>query len=444
MRRIALFVATTAGPVRVERITRERAPQSMVCLRRSSTVLPISAAYDGFVRPGSGVIERAFGPFEDGAFRLDVSAAIESGESWQLGVFVAHALAARAQEACLATEDSADTIIWLTGKVDCDLAVGPVGHVAEKIHASREAFARWAAAGRPVYLFVPAGVDGDAVPEPPVTGLRLIPVASTAEVFAALDLPLAAGPAQIRNLPAVIPSRTPARLMAGGLAAATVAAITLLAWPMTHMAPQLPPPVTRDSAPAAQVQPRAQAPIQPMPKVTLASVPAAAEPQRAPAQVTAVTGPKISVTERRAPAGHTCADVQFGAVAASEAPVAGEASGASMLSGLCGLGLVVDNGDQPAFVALDLHVVSGKLLYGTVRPEALSGQTSFRGRQEWAIDLPRRLTQPFEIQVTALKGDRAVAGEASWLQAQPDTAVAAKDLAASGIGAAILRHRVAP
>ena len=57
-----------------ERITRERAPQSMVCLKRTSRVLPISGDYDSFVRRGSGVIERTFGPFEDGAFRLDVAA----------------------------------------------------------------------------------------------------------------------------------------------------------------------------------------------------------------------------------------------------------------------------------------------------------------------------------------------------------------------------------
>src|SRR5215469_10541440 len=135
MRRIAIFIATTAGPVRVERITRERAPQSMVCLKRSSTVLPISVGYDAFVRPGSGVVERTFGPFEDGAFRLDLSGPIESGESWQLGVFVAHALVACG--GTLVCEEDAEAIVWLTGTVDCDLAVGSVGHVSEKIHASQ-------------------------------------------------------------------------------------------------------------------------------------------------------------------------------------------------------------------------------------------------------------------------------------------------------------------
>src|SRR4051812_18835389 len=119
MKRVAVFVATTDGPARVERITRERAPQSMVCLNRSSTVLPISAAYDSFVRPGSGVIERAFGPFEPGAFRLDVSAPIEAGESWQLGFFVAHALAASSRDICFSAPEDADAVLWLTGRVDC-------------------------------------------------------------------------------------------------------------------------------------------------------------------------------------------------------------------------------------------------------------------------------------------------------------------------------------
>ena len=43
------------------------------------------------------MIEREFGPFDSGAFRLDVSAPISDGESWQLGVFLAHALAENKQ-----------------------------------------------------------------------------------------------------------------------------------------------------------------------------------------------------------------------------------------------------------------------------------------------------------------------------------------------------------
>jgi hypothetical protein len=198
--RLAVFVATTSGPVRIERITRERAPQSMVCLRRTSTVLPISTTYDSFVRCGSGVIEKTFGPFEDGAFRLDVSDPIETGESWQLGVFVAHALSAGVKDALLGTQDTADSIVWLTGHVDYDLAVGSVGHLAEKVHASREAIATWIALGRSVTMLVHDGPDREAVMAAGVPqGARLVAVKSAADALSALDLKLPAPPRPARE-----------------------------------------------------------------------------------------------------------------------------------------------------------------------------------------------------------------------------------------------------
>ncbi len=188
MKRIAVFIATTHGPIRVERITRERARQSMVCLKRSSSVLPISAAYDNFVRPGSGVVERAFGPFEDGAFRLDLSAPIETGESWQLGFFVAHAIAA-SSNAELASDDEADTIIWLTGRVDYDRAVGAINHMSEKIFASRAAIGEWVATGRSVTLFVPSGADSETAAGAGIPrGARLVSTSSADDVLAALSL----------------------------------------------------------------------------------------------------------------------------------------------------------------------------------------------------------------------------------------------------------------
>lgn len=97
--KVRVFLATTEGVVQIERITREDARQSAICLKRTTKVLPVSAGYDAFVRPPSGVIEREFGPYPAGAFRLDVSAPVSEGESWQLGVFAAHALAAAGRRA---------------------------------------------------------------------------------------------------------------------------------------------------------------------------------------------------------------------------------------------------------------------------------------------------------------------------------------------------------
>jgi hypothetical protein len=410
MKRIAVFIATTGGPVRVERITRERAPQSMVCLNRSSTVLPISAAYDSFVRPGSGVIERTFGPFEPGAFRLDVSAPIESGESWQLGVFVAHAISV-SQNYMLAAAEEADAVVWLTGQVDCDLAVGSVGHVAEKIHASRAALSGWRTAGRPVSLFVREGADHAAVVAAGApAGVAVVDVRSAGDVLAALGL--ATSPAARGNTllaPPATVKRAPVRLLAGGLVVSAAVAIALTQWP----AVQAPPPSERLEA----LKPAA--PIDVPAPVTVAVATPAPDAQ-----------PNILIVERRAPAGRTCAEVQFGSVAAVEAPVTPAGAGSSALKGLCGLGVAVDNGDLPRFVAVDIDAVAGKLLYGTARPDILSGKTAFGGRQEWAIDLPRRLPGPFEIRVTAVSGLQPVAAREG-ADSQSNTAV-------------ILRHRVLP
>lgn len=376
MKRVAVFVATTGGLARVERITRERAPQSMVCLNRSSTVLPISADYDSFVRPGSGVIEKNFGPFEPGAFRIDVSAPIETGESWQLGFFAAHALCAAG--ATLAPPEDADEIVWLTGSVDYDLAVGAVGHMAEKLHASRAAFEAWRAAKRRVTLFMK---DPGIVPLPP--GIDAVFVHTASDVLAKLRLPPAPGravqPAPVR--------RAPLRLVAGGFALSAVAAVTLSQWPM----------------PAAE-------------RLEAVSLPVAApalEEKTAPPVVVIPPPPatRLEIVERRAPEGHSCAEVQFGTVPAVEVIAAGESDiPTSALKGLCALGVTIDNGATARFVAVDVQAVTGKLLYGTERPDSFAGQVAFGGRQQWAIDVPRRLPGPFEIRVTAVSGDHALSG----------------------------------
>ncbi|WP_419798930.1 MAG: DUF4384 domain-containing protein [Terasakiella sp.] len=156
MKRIAILIATTGGPVLVDRITPEPAPQSMMCLRRQSEVLPISLDYDDFVRAGSGVIMREFGPYEEGAFRLDVSGPIGTGLSWQLGVFAAHAVF-KSKSCELSDLETADLIVWLSGTVDNDLNVGDVDHMAQKVEASAGMLADYIAKGTPIVFG--AGVE---------------------------------------------------------------------------------------------------------------------------------------------------------------------------------------------------------------------------------------------------------------------------------------------
>ena len=396
MKRIAVFIATTHGPIRVERITRERAPQSMVCLKRGSSILPISAAYDNFVRPGSGVVERAFGPFEDGAFRLDLSAAIETGESWQLGFFVAHAIAA-STNAELASEDDADAIVWLTGRVDYDHAVGAINHMSEKVFASRAAIGKWVAAGRSVTLFVPSGADSETAANAGIPrGARLVSASSADDVLAALSL-------ATQNVAVSVPAVVPHKPVAARWAVAGIGAVALMtsAFVLT------------------------QHPVKPETVAKAAPIPALVKMPAAPPPAS-----KLALYELRAPADHSCAEVQFGAVAPLEKEIAatGEMT-ANTVDGLCGLGVSVDNGAQNRFVNVNVDVVSGKLLYGTVKPEAFDGQLPFTGRRVWAIDVPRRLTTPFELRVTATS--------------RPLAQTVAYD-PANSVATATLHHRVLP
>lgn len=449
MKRLAVFVATTSGPVRIERITRERAPQSMVCLRRSSTVLPISSAYDSFVRRGSGVIEKTFGPFEEGAFRLDLSEGIETGESWQLGVFIAHAISAAPKEMQLSDLETADQIVWLTGHVDYDLGVGSVGHLAEKIHASRDILAAWAAAGKSVVMIVHDGADRDAVsvlgiPE----GVALVAVRTASDALQALGLkvPHASVHAKKPDL----------RWITLGFAFFALASFTLYS-KVQHRADLL-PPVEHLEAVALETQPAPPAvqsvlkapiviePVEepPMREATLVASRLPVDVVEAPA-APVIPAPKFVIYERRAPEGHTCAEVQFGAVDALKVPVAATTSVSnSQLPGLCGLAVAVDNGARENFVAVVLDVVSGKLLYGTSRPDVFSGATAFDGRQEWAIDLPRRLSGPFEIKLAALSAGKTVAEQAQWFDSQPDEGAAVRELSAKGVATAMIHHRVSP
>ena len=137
MSKFAVFIATTGGPIHVERLTEEQAPQSLICVRRSSTILDVSGDYDDFVKLGSGVIEREFGPFEGNSFRVDVSEPIETGTSWQLPMFLAHAIQCCDGVSLTDQVEEADFIVWGTGHVDYDLNVTSVEHIYQKISGSK-------------------------------------------------------------------------------------------------------------------------------------------------------------------------------------------------------------------------------------------------------------------------------------------------------------------
>jgi hypothetical protein len=190
--RIRVVIATTEGPSTVLRVTAEDpAVRSVVCLGRTTTTLPISRAYDAFVRAPTGVVERAVG---HPSFRVDVSAPIDDGDSWQLGLYLAHRLKAAGR---LAEDDEpADKTVWVTGAVDGDLAVHPVERVSEKWRRSEGWLAE---SGVDLLMVVPSGQAG-ALGDLP-GGAEVVEAGTVGAVLARLGIERSSTPRRARRWP---------------------------------------------------------------------------------------------------------------------------------------------------------------------------------------------------------------------------------------------------
>lgn len=153
MKRTAIYIATTEGPSEIQRITPEDSDvRSVVCHDGKAIELPISADYDSFVRRPTGVIEACFG---HSAYRVDMSNPIASGLSWQLGLFIAHALFEEGR--LVRSDDNIPRIVWATGEVTRDLTVETVEDVDRKIRQSAGRIRACFEAGARVVMVFPAG-----------------------------------------------------------------------------------------------------------------------------------------------------------------------------------------------------------------------------------------------------------------------------------------------
>lgn len=153
MKRTAVYIATTEGPSEIQRITPEDSDvRSVICHDGKAIALPISADYDSFVRRPTGVIEACF---RHSAFRVDISHPIASGLSWQLGLFIAHAL--HDEGALVRSDDKTPQIVSVTGEVTRDLTVAAVEDIDLKIRRSEDLIRRHLANGSRVVLAVPIG-----------------------------------------------------------------------------------------------------------------------------------------------------------------------------------------------------------------------------------------------------------------------------------------------
>ena len=224
---VGVAIATTEGPSEVLRIALE-APEvrSVVCLNMSTEALSISPAYDAFIRRPTGVVERELG---HPAYRADVSATIDSGNSWQLGLYLAHRLMAEGRLAALS--DAPEHWIWVTGTLDSNLAVGPVSGVERKLARSADWFAVRSAEDRPVSIIAPEdAADILAQTELP-SGILRLPIAriETALDHLGLDSPVIENAASKGSEASSAPPRTnPSSARRSTITALLVVALALL------------------------------------------------------------------------------------------------------------------------------------------------------------------------------------------------------------------------
>jgi len=161
---VRVSIATTAGAIDVERIAPVALRKSKVFAWRGlAPLLAISASYDDFVRKR---VARILPVDAKGTFRIDLSGEIDTGDSWQLAVLVAHALH-RSQRLAGRDEHGAPLCLYATGTVDFEMAAGEVGYVEDKLRLLiRDKRLQAAAAdGRRVVVAIPEANGDDARPE---------------------------------------------------------------------------------------------------------------------------------------------------------------------------------------------------------------------------------------------------------------------------------------
>lgn len=146
MKKPRYWIATTEGPVEITAISEETPGlPSVICLSDTFQALPISNAYNDFVRSPTGIIEKLTGKK---AFRTDISSAITQGSSWHLGMCIAH----------LSWVDNQDNktlqYVWASGTINASLYILPVKHIAEKWEASKELLEEARDMGKKIDVFL--------------------------------------------------------------------------------------------------------------------------------------------------------------------------------------------------------------------------------------------------------------------------------------------------
>lgn len=136
-----VIIPTTEGLAEIQSLTEELPDiESAMFVDGGYEESDVSENYRKFVGRQRGVIERES---DHASYRLDVSARIDSGDSWQLAVYLAHRLLMRGELAGYG--EASDRTIVATGEVRLrggEISVERVDHVARKIRQIAAAFER--------------------------------------------------------------------------------------------------------------------------------------------------------------------------------------------------------------------------------------------------------------------------------------------------------------
>lgn len=156
--KVHIYVATTHGLVAVQNMTllEEQGTRSIVTIDGSAKLAGISDAYDLFVKSPTGLIHNHFG---GSAYRINVDNAIDQGESWQLGFYLAHLLYANNQ---LAQSEitQGDIALCVTGAVSTfDMSVKKIEGLEKKIVSAKGQIMHWMSNGIMVQWIMPNAND---------------------------------------------------------------------------------------------------------------------------------------------------------------------------------------------------------------------------------------------------------------------------------------------
>ena len=414
LNRVRIYIATTKGPVEIQRLAKEDPEvRSVVCLNGTCEALPISPGYDAFVRKPTGIIERLFG---HPVYRMDVSHRIGEGRSWQLGALAAHALKA---EGKLASKDEqTDHILWITGEVDHELKVHPVEHVPDKLQQSAVLFEQAISQQQPLTLIVPAANRKNVKDEQLPKDVEILAIENSAELFQMLRLETSGNRAQSssariaaeRDASEASSAKHTKRtsMVAGGLALAVVIAVAGFLFhdrapkESRHVNATGIVPITivadKESHHADATE------VAPVTIIAEKELRLADATEVAPVTIVAdLAPPELTLYELRAPQDSNCAAVRFGKVDPVQleiTPAASKNYQSDRLDRLCGLKFRLLSPDKNTQLKIDTRFIKGDKYFKNSKLFALASQIQQAPEANWRVIFPRRLRQGFQYEIT--------------------------------------------